>query len=717
MGQVLADESVSIRKILRENKAEEWTEVLEGHGVYSVRDLRTVKYADLVQFGISEFEPRKRIFEIIKQLNTQCPYGAERRASLHQRMQSLARSSIGFPSMQEEAPRSSYGVGAQSSTYSHIVESRVPMHKNTGSMRLSPIKMDEKQGRNSLGLYGREDKIQSTYEAGNLSSASAVDELSSSHSSQGLSPVHSYTERRSSLGMRKDLHRSTEHVFMERTEGSVLKEGYSPGGMWKRKKDMVDEIMREAEESIIIEEEEDLDMQEPAHMSMIDQETSAEYPSIISGDEQTGLISWEGSEKREDCKAAENSRIMVIVRKRPMKRDGKRDTVTISGSEVILTESKQKVDLTPYMEPHTYAFDRAYGERNTTEDIYRECVQRMVQYAMDGGSATCIAYGQTGSGKTYTMLNEQTGMIALALRDLLKSRIKLSFYEIYSNCIYDLLDERKKIFAREKDGVVSIIGVKELSVGSLQDAVALLKQGLQCRMTGKTGANSNSSRSHALVRVRTESGIFTFVDLAGSERGTERGLESQQSLIKREGAEINKSLLALKECIRAMDKSATHLPFRHSKLTQVLKESLIGESKCCIIATISPEEASTEHSLNTLRYAYRIRGLGLKGDNAPQPRAATPVKRTTTTSAPNTKSTQQPMTVLTGQYAAVPSTPVREKDRGKVRTPQRSPATQKVLVQQALATVASRIARERDPETLEILKEALLEIANYQRIS
>ncbi|KAI5145311.1 kinesin family member 2/24 [Nematocida parisii] len=672
-GQVPDEESVSIRKVLRENKAEEWTELLEGHGVCSVTDLRRVKYADLVQFGISEFEPRKRIFEVIKQLNTEYPYDKDRRASLHQRMQALARSSIGFTHVHPE-----------SSTYNNM--------NSVQDQESIPINISSKDGVSRDTSYVK-------YSGG-------VQDTSKDDS---FTYYTCNNTGRDSLGIIDTQSTPTESVHRR---DSIMREGYAMRSTWKRKKDLVNEIMKEAEDSIILEGD-----------SIQDSSTAgstSEYSCI--SDVHTESVELSG------CKdPLEDNRITVIVRKRPIKPNGKRDTVSISGAQVILTESKQKVDLTPYMEPHTYTFDRAYGECNTTMDIYRECVKQMVNYSMAGGSSTCIAYGQTGSGKTYTMLNEHTGMIVLALKDLLREGVRVSFYEIYSNSIYDLLEDRKKIFAREKDGVVSIMGVKEVYVGSVTDAISLIKQGLQCRMTGKTGANNNSSRSHALVRVRTARGIFTFVDLAGSERGTERGMESQQSLIKREGAEINKSLLALKECIRAMDKSAVHLPFRHSKLTQVLKESLVGESKCCIIATISPEEASTEHSLNTLRYAHRIRGLGSKKreDSAGTSLQSTGSihrqhKQALCTNTPSAytvhvKGAPVPGTVLN----AVQSTPVRERvDREKVSvSKQGSPVAQRVLVQQALASVASRVARESDPETLEVLKEALLDIAKYQKIS
>ena len=127
---------------------------------------------------------------------------------------------------------------------------------------------------------------------------------------------------------------------------------------------------------------------------------------------------------------------------------------------------------------------------------------------------------------------------------------------------------------------------------------------------GATGANSDSSRSHAIFQIVLKTaddqlqGKLSFIDLAGSERGADRGDSDNKT--RMEGAEINKSLLALKECIRALDQVSRHTPFRQSKLTQVLKDSFLGDSRTCMIATISPNTSNSEHSLNTLRYADRF---------------------------------------------------------------------------------------------------------------
>jgi kinesin family member 2/24 len=138
--------------------------------------------------------------------------------------------------------------------------------------------------------------------------------------------------------------------------------------------------------------------------------------------------------------------------------------------------------------------------------------------------------------------------------------------------------------------------------------------GLSVRTTGVTGANLDSSRSHAVLQValkleetRKTFSTMSFIDLAGSERGADTIEQDKKTRI--DGAEINKSLLALKECIRAIDQDKKHTPFRGSKLTQVLKDSFIGNCRTVMIANVSPGLSCSEHTLNTLRYADRVKEL------------------------------------------------------------------------------------------------------------
>ncbi|NXQ63299.1 KIF24 protein, partial [Anthoscopus minutus] len=171
-----------------------------------------------------------------------------------------------------------------------------------------------------------------------------------------------------------------------------------------------------------------------------------------------------------------------------------------------------------------------------------------------------------------------------------------------------------RLFARE-DGkhVVQIVGLREVQVDSVDQLLEVILKGGKERSTGATGVNSDSSRSHAIIQIQIKDtanrafGRISFIDLAGSERAADARDSDRQT--KMEGAEINQSLLALKECIRALDQEHTHTPFRQSKLTQVLKDSFIGNSKTCMIANVSPSHIATEHTLNTLRYADRVKEL------------------------------------------------------------------------------------------------------------
>ncbi|CAG8587471.1 10612_t:CDS:10 [Funneliformis mosseae] len=241
--------------------------------------------------------------------------------------------------------------------------------------------------------------------------------------------------------------------------------------------------------------------------------------------------------------------------------------------------------------------------------------------------------GQTGSGKTFTMLDEKHGLYVLASRDIftLLQRPEfnhlsayIGFYEIYQGHLYDLLNQRKKLFARE-DGKKNVIisGLQEYAIDNVDSLMQVFDYGNTVRSTGSTGANEDSSRSHAILQIvlkhkknrKKFHGKLSFIDLAGSERGADRGDADKQT---RHAicAEINKSLLALKECIRALDQVKRHTPFRQSKLTQVLKDSFVGNSRTCMIATVSPNISNSEHTLNTLRYADRVKELKSERDRA-----------------------------------------------------------------------------------------------------
>ncbi|XP_011614174.1 kinesin-like protein KIF2A isoform X2 [Takifugu rubripes] len=334
----------------------------------------------------------------------------------------------------------------------------------------------------------------------------------------------------------------------------------------------------------------------------------------------------------------EEHRICVCVRKRPLNKKELSmkdlDVITIPSKDVVMVhEPKQKVDLTRFLENQTFRFDYAFDESTTNEMVYRFTARPLVETIFDRGMATCFAYGQTGSGKTHTMGGDfsgknqdcSKGIYVLAARDVflmlkkpnykkLELQVYSTFFEIYSGKVFDLLNRKAKLRVLE-DGKqqVQVVGLQEKEVRCTEDVLKLIEVGNSCRTSGQTSANAHSSRSHAVFQIilrRKDKmhGKFSLIDLAGNERGADTSSADRQTRL--EGAEINKSLLALKECIRALGRNKAHTPFRASKLTQVLRDSFIGEnSRTCMIATISPGMTSCENTLNTLRYANRVKEL------------------------------------------------------------------------------------------------------------
>lgn len=160
---------------------------------------------------------------------------------------------------------------------------------------------------------------------------------------------------------------------------------------------------------------------------------------------------------------------------------------------------------------------------------------------------------------------------------------------------------------------MNIVGLSEKKVDTVTELMNVITFGLSSRTTGVTGANVDSSRSHAILQICMKDaqgrlqGKISFIDLAGSERAADTIDQDKQTRL--DGAEINKSLLALKECIRALDQDKRHTPFRGSKLTLVLKDSFVGNCRTLMIANVSPTAGCSEHTLNTLRYADRVKEL------------------------------------------------------------------------------------------------------------
>ncbi|XP_054806735.1 kinesin-like protein KIN-13A isoform X2 [Prosopis cineraria] len=354
--------------------------------------------------------------------------------------------------------------------------------------------------------------------------------------------------------------------------------------------------------------------------------------------------------KEKENNARENNvaKIKVVVRKRPLNKKElakkEEDIVTVNDQACLTVhEPKLKVDLTAYVEKHEFCFDAVLDEQVTNDEVYQVTVEPIIPTIFERTKATCFAYGQTGSGKTFTMqplpLRAAEDLVRLLHKPIYRNqrfKLWLSYFEIYGGKLFDLLSDRKKLCMRE-DGrqQVCIVGLQEFEVSDVQIVKEFIEKGNAARSTGSTGANEESSRSHAILQLAVKKhsevkeskrnndvneaksgkvvGKISFIDLAGSERGADTTDNDRQTRI--EGAEINKSLLALKECIRALDNDQIHIPFRGSKLTEVLRDSFVGNSKTVMISCISPNASSCEHTLNTLRYADRVKSLSKSGNS------------------------------------------------------------------------------------------------------
>uniref|UniRef100_A0ABI7YB80 Kinesin-like protein n=1 Tax=Felis catus TaxID=9685 RepID=A0ABI7YB80_FELCA len=267
-------------------------------------------------------------------------------------------------------------------------------------------------------------------------------------------------------------------------------------------------------------------------------------------------------------------RICVCVRKRPLNKKETQmkdlDVITIPSKDVVMVhEPKQKVDLTRYLENQTFRFDYAFDDSAPNEMVYRFTARPLVETIFERGMATCFAYGQTGSGKTHTMGGDfsgknqdcSKGIYALAARDVflmlkkpnykkLELQVYATFFEIYSGKVFDLLNRKTKLRVLE-DGKqqVQVVGLQEREVKCVEDVLKLIDIGNSCRTSGQTSANAHSSRSHAVFQIILRRkgklhGKFSLIDLAGNERGADTSSADRQTRL--EGAEINKSLLALK---------------------------------------------------------------------------------------------------------------------------------------------------------------------------
>ncbi|KAL2312733.1 Kinesin-like protein [Schizosaccharomyces pombe] len=286
-----------------------------------------------------------------------------------------------------------------------------------------------------------------------------------------------------------------------------------------------------------------------------------------------------------------------------------------------------------------YAFDRVFDETATQQQVYERTARPLLDNILDGFNATIFAYGATGCGKTHTISGtmQDPGLIYLTLKELFERMdhlrdekifdLRLSYLEIYNETIRDLLvsptpNQAKPLNLREDaDRRITVPGLTSLSPESLEEIIDIIMKGNANRTMSPTEANAASSRSHAVLQVtliqkpRT-AGInedhtlatLSIIDLAGSERATATKLRGSRLF---EGANINKSLLALGNCINALcdPHRRAHVPYRDSKLTRLLKFSLGGNCRTVMIVCVSPSSVHYEETHNTLKYANRAKNI------------------------------------------------------------------------------------------------------------
>ncbi|XP_073702130.1 kinesin heavy chain [Garra rufa] len=281
-----------------------------------------------------------------------------------------------------------------------------------------------------------------------------------------------------------------------------------------------------------------------------------------------------------------------------------------------------------------YIFDRVFPPNTTQEQVYETCAKQIVKDVLDGYNGTIFAYGQTSSGKTHTMEgqlhnSQQKGIIPRIAQDIfdhiysmdenLEFHIKVSYFEIYMDKIRDLLDVSKTNLAvhEDKNRVPFVKGCTERFVSSPEDVMDVIDEGKSNRHVAVTNMNEHSSRSHSifLINIKQEnvetekklSGKLYLVDLAGSEKVSKTGAEGS---VLDEAKNINKSLSALGNVISALaEGTKTHVPYRDSKMTRILQDSLGGNCRTTIVICCSPSVYNEAESKSTLMFGQRAKTI------------------------------------------------------------------------------------------------------------
>lgn len=351
------------------------------------------------------------------------------------------------------------------------------------------------------------------------------------------------------------------------------------------------------------------------------------------------------SEEHMKAMWAGQSNVLVAVRARPlMKHDViKKGCVRVLDNKVVVILDPALGDKADILRVNRnrerqYAFDYVFEQGSSQEQCYVHTTKFLIHGVLDGFNATVFAYGQTGSGKTHTMIGTPSdpGIMVRVMDDLYihsvnqgkqlghDFKVLVSFLEVYNENIRDLLSDVEEYLDLREDPIKGpvVAGITEVEAKTSQEVMQLLHQGNAKRFQAATAANEVSSRSHAVLQVIVESkdrapgvvanikvGKLSLVDLAGSERAANTKNTGVRLV---EGANINRSLLALGNCINALGEKGNKgnfVPYRDSKLTRLLKDSLGGNCRTVMIANISSSESAFEETLNTLKYANRAKNI------------------------------------------------------------------------------------------------------------
>lgn len=331
-----------------------------------------------------------------------------------------------------------------------------------------------------------------------------------------------------------------------------------------------------------------------------------------------------------------NQNIQVFVRCRPLNTNEKKGHIDLIPEKRTIKTSQQN---------KSYTFDNVFDAHTKQHDVYLAVVEPLVEQVIEGYNCTVFAYGQTGTGKTYTMIGNRSdvdvsweddptsGIIPRAIDQLLEElecqqteyTIRVSYLELYNEEAYDLLsplsdNTKLRIYNdTERKGSVIISGLVEIVVKTKAEIFEILEKGSLKRQTAPTLMNACSSRSHSIFSITVhikevtldgeevvKMGKLNLVDLAGSENIGRSGAIEERA---REASNINKSLLTLGRVITSLVEKSSHIPYRDSKLTRLLQDSLGGKTKTSIIATISPGFEDFEDTISTLDYAQRAKKI------------------------------------------------------------------------------------------------------------